>query len=34
MVEELVQFLTEHFRRAREWNLSNPLYSEECAQAV
>ncbi len=32
-IEELVQFLAEHFRRAREWNLSNPLYSEECAEA-
>jgi arsenate reductase len=32
-IDELVRFLAEHFRRAREWNLSNPLYSEECALA-
>ena len=32
-IEVMVQFLAEHFRRAREWNCSNPLYSEECAEA-
>jgi arsenate reductase len=32
-IDHLVCFLAEHFRRAREWNLSNPLYSEECALA-
>ena len=32
-IETMVQFLAEHFRRAREWNRSNPLYSEECAEA-
>jgi arsenate reductase len=32
-IEELVRFLAEHFRSAREWNTTNPLYSEECAEA-
>jgi arsenate reductase len=31
-VEQLVRFLVEHFRLARQWHL-NPLYSEECAAA-
>jgi arsenate reductase len=33
-VEQLVRFLIEHFRVAREWQASaNPLYSEECGAA-
>ena len=31
-VEQLVRFLIEHFRLARQWHV-NPLYSEECAAA-
>ncbi len=35
-VEQLVCFLAEHFRLARQWKLgwANPLYSKECAQAT
>jgi hypothetical protein len=32
-IEELVRFLSGHFRSAREWSATNPLYSEECAEA-
>jgi arsenate reductase len=32
-IDRLVRFLAEHFRRARDWNACNPLYSEECALA-
>jgi protein-tyrosine-phosphatase len=32
--EELVRFLIEHFRSARQWHSANPLYSEKCAQAA
>jgi arsenate reductase len=32
-IEGLVRFLAEHFRSAREWSATNPLYSEECAEA-
>ena len=39
-VEQLVRFLIEHFRSARQWHATNlwaagnPLYSEECPAAV
>ena len=32
-VEQMVRFLIEHFRLARQWRV-NPLYSEECAAAL
>jgi arsenate reductase len=31
-VEQMVRFLIEHFRMARQWRV-NPLYSEACAAA-
>jgi arsenate reductase (thioredoxin) len=33
-VEQLVRFLVEHFRSARQWHAANPLYSEQCVPAV